>query len=57
MCFGPLKYMSGLGLASQAVKKGGAMAAISPAYAIGKSMFGGKDKKPNTPSTLNPYGG
>lgn len=54
MCVGPLKYMSGLGLASQAVKKGGPAALISPAGAM---LMGSNKKKPEPSFAANPYGG
>jgi hypothetical protein len=58
MCYGPLKFMSGIGLASQAIKKGGPLAAISPAAAL---IGGSGKKKPQAqtaPATaISPYGG
>jgi hypothetical protein len=50
--------MSGIGLASQAIKKGGPLAAISPAAAL---IGGSGKKKPQAqtaPATaISPYGG
>lgn len=47
MCINPLKNpLSGLGLASKAIKKGGVMGALSPALAMA-GVF--KKKKPDQP--------
>jgi hypothetical protein len=53
MCVGPLAYTSGLGFASQAVKKGGPLALVSPVAAM---LTGGASKsKPAAPAPA--YGG
>lgn len=55
MCFGPLKYTSGLGLASQAIK-GGPISLISPAAGVVSSLTKKKPASP-APSNFTPYGG
>lgn len=46
MCFNPLKSpLTGIGLASKAIKKGGVMGAISPGLALAGAF---KKKKPTT---------